>query len=423
LKVTVENKGKTTLHQLRATTKSDNRLFSERELVFGTVAPGERKTWTTTLGFCKTDEETKQRSCKLPETLRERADGVRVVFEEAHGHAPEPVEIRTQVQAMESPQFAYTVHVADDVRGNGDGEVQVGEIASVYMRLRNVGKGTSKETVGNLRNLSGPGILLHAGRFQLQELKPGQETMVSFQFEVLPEFDQSEAKLEASAVDELLREGAGEKLTIPIGRAAAIAVTPAPGMAVARSGAPVLERPQAGAKLIAQVDGGALSLPVQARVGEYSRVDLGQNRPGWIHERDLRGGSGKNGKLTDVLAHMPPRLEVDYHNTLITREPMLRVSGWATDDSLVRDLYIFVGSHKVFYQSNRNGSAPNKVSFDTSIALRPGINYVTVVAREDNEIMSRKTFIVRRDAPDGSLLETPKENELDFLEFIEGEQQ
>jgi carboxyl-terminal processing protease len=422
LKVTVENKGKLALHHLRATTKSDNRLFSERELVFGTIAPGERKTWTTTLGLCKTDETTKQRSCRLPETLRERADGVRVLFEEAHGHAPDPVEIRTQVQAMEPPQFAYTVHVADDARGNGDGEVQVGEIASVYMRLRNVGKGVSKKTVGNLRNLSGAGILLHAGRFQLQELKPGQETMVAFQFEVLPEFEQTEAKLEASVIDELLREGAGEKLTVPIARAASTPVTAAPGSAVARAGAPVLERPQSGAKVIAEVEGGALSLPVQAKVGDYSRVDLGQNRPGWIHERDLRGGSAKGGNLTDVLAHMPPRLEVDYRNTLVTREPMLRVSGWASDDSLVRDLYIFVGSHKVFYQSNRKGSAPNKVSFDTTVALRPGINYVTVVAREDNEVMSRKTFIVRRDAPDGALLETPKENELDFLEFLESEQ-
>jgi carboxyl-terminal processing protease len=327
-----------------------------------------------------------------------------------------------QVQAMERPQFAYTVHVADDARGNGDGEVQIGELANVYMRIRNVGKGLSKQTVANLRNLSGPGILLHAGRFQLQELKPGQETNVTFQFEVLPEFDQGEAKLEASVIDELLREGAGEKLTIPLVRTASKGVVVAPGNAVARAGAPVLERPQSGSKVIAEVEGGALNLPVQAKVGEYSRVDLGKGRPGWIHERDLRGGAGKGGKLTDVLAHMPPRLEVDYKDTLVTREPMMRVSGWASDDSLVRDLYIFVGSHKVFYKSNRSGPVPNKVSFDTTIALRPGINYVTVVARENNEVMSRKTFIVRRDAPDGALLETPKENELDFLEFIEGEQ-
>jgi len=68
--------------------------------------------------------------------LRDRADGVRLRFDEAHGHVPDPAEIRTRVQTLESPQFAYTVHVSDDVRGNGDGQIQIGEIASVYMRVQ-----------------------------------------------------------------------------------------------------------------------------------------------------------------------------------------------------------------------------------------------------------------------------------------------
>ena len=42
--------------------------------------------------------------------------------------------------------------------------------------------GSSEETVANLRNLSGPGLLLHAGRFQLGELKPGQEQLVEYRF-------------------------------------------------------------------------------------------------------------------------------------------------------------------------------------------------------------------------------------------------
>jgi carboxyl-terminal processing protease len=420
LKVTVENHGKVPLYQLRATTKSDNRLFSERELVFGKLPAGAKQTWSTTLGVCKTDTQTNKRNCVLPETLRDRADGVRVVFDEAHGHPPETAEIRTRVQAEPTPQFAYTVHVADDARGNGDGQVQVGEMATVYMRLRNVGKGTSKQTIGNLRNLSGPGILLHAGRFQLQELKPGQEAMVAFKFEVLPDFQEAEAKLEVSVMDEVLREGAGEKLVIPVVKAGDVPVEAATGTVVARPGARVLEAPAANAKAIAQVEGGPLSLPAQAKRGDFTRVDLGQGRPGWVSERDLRGGTGKGGHLTDALAHMPPRLDVDYASTLVTREPTLRLKGRAEDDTLVRDLYVFVGSRKVFYQSNRNGAEPRKVSFDTTIPLRPGINYVTVVAREDNEIMSRQTFIVRRDGADGALLETPKESEQDFYELMEG---
>jgi carboxyl-terminal processing protease len=426
LKVTVENQGKAPLYRLRATTKSDNRLFSERELVFGKLLPGERRTWSTTLGICKTDKSDKtdqaaaKRECRLPQTLRDRADGVRIVFDENHGHVPPPAEIRTRVQALDVPQFAYTVHVADDGRGNGDGQVQVGEIASVYMRVRNVGKGLSKQTVANLRNLSGAGILLHAGRFQLQELKPGQEAMVTFKFEVLPDFHETEAKLEVSVVDELLREAAGQKLVIPIAKPTEVALEAGTGTAVARSGAQVFERPQPGSKVIAQVQGGPLTLPVQSKLGEFSRVDLGQGRPGWINERDLRGGAGKGGHLVDVLAHMPPHLEVDYGGTLVTKEPLLRLKGRAVDDSIVRDLYIFVGSHKVFYKSNRKAAEPRKVAFDTTIPLRPGINYVTAVAREDNEVIARQTFIVRRDAPDGALMETPKESEQDFYELMEG---
>ena len=419
LKVQVENKGKAPLYQLRATTKSDNRLFSERELVFGKLAPGEKKTWSTTLGICKADEQSQKRECKLPETLKERADGVRIVFDEAHGHPPDPTEVRTRVQAEDTPQFAYTVHVADDDKGNGDGEIQIGEVATVYMRIRNVGKGTSKQTIGNLRNLSGPGVLIHAGRFQLQELKPGQEANVAFKFEVLPDFQETEAKLDAAVIDETLREGAGEKLVIPIAKAAETPVEAASGTAVARAGARVLERPEGNAKTIAQIEGGPLTLPVQAKYKDFTRVDLGDGRPGWISERDLRGGNGKGGHLSDVLAHMPPKLDVDYASTLVTREPTLHLKGRAEDDTLVRDLYVFVGARKVFYQSNRNGHEPRKVAFDTSVPLRPGINYVTVVAREDNEIMSRETFIVRRDGPDGALMETPKESEQDFYELME----
>jgi carboxyl-terminal processing protease len=420
LKVTVENKGSAPLYQLRATTKSDNRLFASRELVFGKLSPGEKRTWTTTLGVCKTDEETQKHECILPETLRERADGIRIEFEEAHGHKPEPGEVRTSVQELPVPQFAYTVNVADDVRGNGDGEVQLGEIASVYLRIKNVGKGVSEETVANLRNLAGPGVLLHAGRFQLERLAPGQEAKVAFKFEVLPDFEGTEAKLETSIADELLREGAGEKITLAVSKTAETSPEPATGMVVASAGAKVLERPSSSAKPVAEVQGGAIELPLQAKLNGFARVDLGGGRPGWISERELRGGSGRGGHLVDILAHMPPKLEVDYGKNLVTREALLPIKGRATDDTLVRDVYVFVGSHKVFYRSNRKASDRRSVSFDTTIPLRPGVNYVTVVAREDNEIMSRQTFVVRRDGPDGALLETPKESELDFYELVGG---
>ena len=84
------------------------------------------------------------------------------------------------------------------------------------------------------------------------------------------------------------------------------------------------------------------------------------------------------------------------------------VHGTAGDDARLLDAYIFVGARKVFYRSNRNGADPRHMAFDADIPLRPGVNVVTIVARENPDTTSRRTFIVRRDGPNGELLQTPK---------------
>jgi len=420
LRVKVTNKGKAPLYQLHAVTKSDNRLFADRELVFGKLMPGETRSWSTTLGICKSDKnEAKtdtngKRECLLPKNLPDRADGVRIMFQDAHGRAPKPGEVRVRVQARPVPAFAYTVHVADNGRGNGDGELERGELATVYLRVKNVGQGSSEETVANLRNLSGPGLLLHAGRFQLGELKPGQEQLVAFTFEVLQDYSEQEAKLEVSISDTVLRESAGEKLRLPVRQTPPSSFAPSSGTISVADNAPILERPAEDSRIVARVNGGTLDLTAGATVGNFIRLDLGDGRPGWIAQSSVTAhGSGPKGKLVDVLAHMPPKLDVNYGNALTTQHDSLKVRGSAADDTRVRDVYIFVGSRKVYYQSNRGATDPTKQKFEAALPLRPGINFVTVVARESNEVASHKSFIVRRDGPDGALLDTPKSDDDD----------
>lgn len=416
LRVEVTNTGDKTLYQVRGVTKSDNRLFADRELVFGKLAPGATRSWTATLGVCRVDKDSSERHCELPKGLSDRADGINVEFHELHEHPIPAAEVRTLVKALPRPQFAYTVHVADDGRGNGDGRVQPGELATVYLTVRNVGAGLAEKTVANLRNLSGQGILLHAGRFQLGDLKPSDEKTVSFSFEVLPDFEASNAKLEISVADGVLRESAGEKLLVPVARAgAAPAATPKP--VVLKQGATLYERPEVSARSIARVEGGTLALSAEATAAGYLRVGFGGGRPGWVRAADVVTGQAGDGRLVDVLAHMPPRVELD-SNTLVTKEPSLRLSGKATDDDRLRDLYVYVNSRKVYYDAVPKRSATKVMTFDTVVPLRPGINYVTIVARESNDVVSRKTVVVRADGPDGALLETPRnDDELYFHPF------
>jgi carboxyl-terminal processing protease len=430
LKVRATNTGSRTVYQLRATTKSDFRLFDGRELVFGKLAPGESREWTTTLGICeKKHSVVKQRQrdagahgCVLPKDLLDRADAIKIEFSEAHGHAPKPVELRTVVRALPRPQFAYQLQVADNVRGNGDGQLQAGEVATVYLRVKNVGKGQTYETQANLRNLSGRGIMLKDGRFQVDNILPGTERTVAFTFEVLPDFDVKQpAKLEVALTDVELREGLSEKLTMPVKPASSVTPTPAKGRLVLKSGAVVREAPDSSGKVVARASGGNVALPTQAKLKDYIRVEMEAGRPGWVLASDAIGPAGAaQGKIAYDINHMPPKVEIGPAVALVTRQSTLPIQGLAQDDQAVKDMYIFVGSRKAFYKSNRSNSG-KELSFQSDVPLQGGVNYITVVARESKETSSRKTFVVRRDAPDGSLLETPKyDDDLDYGMDVEG---
>jgi carboxyl-terminal processing protease len=43
--------------------------------------------------------------------------------------------------------------------------------------------------------------------------------------------------------------------------------------------------------------------------------------------------------------------------------------------------------------------------------LRPGVNLITVVARENPDTVTRRMIIVRKDGADGSILKTPKSDD------------
>jgi carboxyl-terminal processing protease len=403
LKVKVTNTGSATLYRLRANTKSDYPLFNGRELVFGKLAAGESREWTTTLGVCTTEKE-KQRRCALPDDATDRADGVRIIFEEAHGHPPPPAEIRTIVKSLERPQFSYQYQVADPT-GDGDGRIERGESVTVYFDVQNTGKGKALNVTANLRNLGGPGVLLRDGRFELKEIPAGDARRVAFTFDMLPDFEGDHAEVEVSVADVQLREFASEKLRIPVVAKTADVPAPKSGAIVLKDGASVFAAPDANARAIARAAGGAVSLPSEATVGEFVRVNLGEGRPGWVAAKSVATGPAA-GKLLFDKSRMPPRLNVEYAHTLVTKTRMLKLTGKATDDARIRDVYIFVGAKKVFYQANRGDA--KVLDFAAEVPLEPGMNYVSVFARENQDVVTRDTFVVRRDGESGELLKTPE---------------
>ncbi|HQY60758.1 MAG TPA: MXAN_5808 family serine peptidase [Polyangiaceae bacterium] len=420
LKLTVTNKGKEPLYRLAAMTKSDNPMFDNKELVVGKLEPGKSRTVTAPLGWCETEgrkagstaplPKDAPRVCRIPRDALSRADGIRVRFDEARGRVPAPAELRVGVKGLERPVFAYSYQVVDNRKGNGDGRVQKGEDVTMYVTVTNVGRGRSYETQANLRNLSGDGLLLREGRFDVSNLKPGESRKLSFTFEVREALADTEAKVELSIGDRDLRENTVEKVRIPIAPAASL--TPAQGAVKGKAqGAALLESPDGGARVIGRLPSG-VAASVTAVMGEYKKVTLSEGRFAFVRAAEVDGGGNPAAHVPyeEELQRFPPAIELG-DPALATRDTHFVLKGTASDTVRLLDAYVVVGSRKVYYRSNRNGSDPKKMTFEADIPLRPGVNVIAVIARENPDTVGRRLFVVRRDGPNGELLATPKTDE------------
>ncbi|HEY2370092.1 MAG TPA: CARDB domain-containing protein, partial [Polyangiaceae bacterium] len=394
LKVTVTNKGTVPVYRLFAATKSDNGMFENKELVFGKLEPGKSRTATAPLGWCDVEghkfgstavlPKDAPRVCKIPKNALTRADGIKLHFEEARAGLtfPEP-DIRVATKALEHPTFSYSYQIVDNRRGNGDGRIQKGEEITMYLTVRNTGKGRSYDAQANLHNLSGAGVLLRDGRFNdVSNMNPNDEKRVAFTFDVQPDITEPEVKLELTIDDQDLGERVSEKVHIPIEQPAQI--TPkSQAMKANATGAFLYGTPSASARAFAKLPAGT-SVNVIGEVGGFLKVSLTPTRFAFAKPADLAAGGAASSNVTfeDVMLHAPPSIEATPPE-LATKEGHIKISGSAQDGERLLDAYVFVGARKVFYRSNRNGTDPKKMSFEADLPLRAGTNVVAIVAREN----------------------------------------
>ncbi|WP_437524056.1 MXAN_5808 family serine peptidase [Sorangium sp. So ce726] len=419
LRVTVKNNGKQPVYRLRGTTESDNPYFDSKELIFGKIGPGQTKSAKAPLGWCEVEgrkvgstkprKANEKRVCTIPMDALSRSDGLKVKFEVAAAPEPPAVEIRPTVRALDRPLFQYAYQIADDREGNGDGLIQKGERVSMYLTVKNVGKGPSYETQANIANLSGDGLMLHAGRFDISNIKPGDVRKVVFSFDVEQQLSEPEATLTLSVGDRDLREFASEKVKIPISPRIQLNGGGSPVKAGAE-GATLLPSPEASARGFGRLPVGAVVKVLGEAPGGFLKIDLGAGRFAFVAAREVTPGGGPAPAAVafeDLYSHAPPTLDIAAA-ALATTAGTMKITGTASDSERLLDTFIFVGSRKLYYKSNRDGADPKKAEFSFEAPLRPGVNVITVVARETPDTTTRRTLVVRKDGSDGSILKTPK---------------
>jgi len=87
---------------------------------------------------------------------------------------------------------------------------------------------------------------------------------------------------------------------------------------------------------------------------------------------------------------------------LTHRQERIRIKGLVTGSDGIQDVRVFTNERKILYR--RVSPWPVALPFEADVPLAPGINVLRVVARNRNDAASTRTFIVRRDGPQGEPL-------------------
>ena len=200
---TVKNVGSGPVHRVHALLNSENPYFDENEMVFGKIAPGESKSFDLVV--------------KVAKSTLTRTDVIRAnVFAQGQLRANTP-ELTLNMDGKARPLFAYAYQTVDDVSGNQDGRVQLGEKVRLLVKVKNIGPGPSVKTEAILRNGPGQeGILISKGRFEAKDLAPGATKTFSFVYDVGKEFRGDEYTLELAVGDSVLGESVADKVVIKV---------------------------------------------------------------------------------------------------------------------------------------------------------------------------------------------------------------
>jgi carboxyl-terminal processing protease len=415
-KASVTNNGPGVAGQVRAQLKGDDPLFEGREFVFGRIKPGETRSFSVPV--------------KVPKDALTRVDPLRLeVFEEHGAKTALPAEgLTVKLSGMSRPVFAYSYQVIDDVKGNGDGMVQRGESARMRVTVKNVGPGKSNETLAQLRSLSDEGLDIVKGRFNVDNLAPGEQKNVDFTFDLKNDYRPDSFKVELSVYDAILHEYITDKLTFPVAVGSGTVESAQGAVITTADKIDILSSAQTGSPIVASAQKGA-SFKLTGSAGDFFRVEVEAGRPGYLAktaaQKQAAGGTPPDSpSFTPQWQVSPPRLEVK-HGALLTDSGTYKLSGTVKDERKVADVFVFVSNRqakidrrKVFYRSNRKGQTPMQMSFDAEIPLWPGANFVTVVARENNQVQTQETLVVQRPgpiAPAGAVAQQPGNDPLKQL--------
>lgn len=385
LELEVKNEGSQPLHQVRGWTESkSNPWFDRREFLIGSLAPGQKKSWKV-----KVD---------LPPHLSSRRDPIDIKIEDGDGQLLREFSTEVNLAEKAKPRFAFSWQVIDTAGGDGDGLPDPGEKLLLAVDVRNVGPGASTDvTYASIKNKGNEKVFIEKGRHKLGEIAPDGLAHGVFELELKKGYAEKTVPLELLIFDEKLEEIVVEKLELPVDLEGRVG-QPAKGTIKVAEDLVIQGGPLDRAPTLATASKGAV-LPVQAQVGDWARVEWSKGRSGFVKlgpGAKITSGAAKAAlsQVSPRMFRVPPAIALGVDTSkggVAVDGDRYSLSGTVEDPEL-RDVFVFVNDQKVFFAPGKDET----LRFEADFPLKEGSNHVVVVARQGEQLTSRKAFTVLR---------------------------
>ncbi|MGR3303593.1 MAG: MXAN_5808 family serine peptidase [Candidatus Scalindua sp.] len=393
IEISVTNNSTGTLYRLRGITESKNLLLDKREFIFGKIETGMTKTSSKTI--------------KIPQNSLSRKDELLIKFSEYNEHAPEDIKSAISITALPKPVFSYSYQIIDEgegLTGNGDGIIQKGEVVDLVIFVKNIGEGTSEKNIIALRDLDHKEVFIEKGKMELGKLLPGESKSFKLKLSVRDTLEADSFSVDITIADTTFGARISGKLEFNVdlnGENGKMQLTEKT-LKVIDNYVPIYNGKSPSTPVISYASNGA-TLMADKETQSWYRVKMPEDRFGWIASDKVEVSWGAYSSQQTppelFLQNVPPQIELDtqdLHDTF--RQEYLSLSGTVRDDNAIKYVYILVNDDKVFYRSNRGASEIDKssLSFASNIPLKDGPNIISIVTRDDQDLLSTKSFIVTK---------------------------
>jgi hypothetical protein len=362
LKVTVKNNGRGPAYRLLCIVKAKGLSMEARNIHIGRINAGE--------------ELTRRISLNIPLKTETGEVPIEITFKESNDYPPDPISGVIQVVSPPRPHLSYAYFIIDDMErsvrvvGNGDGIFQLGEAVELRINIKNTGE-TTAENVTLLLNipqeLKGKGVILEDPSGKLGNMKPNEERLVSavlvakktLNLKTIPIAVNLEESRFGSKTEDTINLKIGEETKVKV-----IAMTPRTAY-VTKDKAEVLSAAENSSGAMFRL-AGHTPVTVNAQLGDWYRVDLGEGRQGWMNKyslnfetpkREISTSSPdqpKSPKIIEVFRNSPPTLYIaSPKDGLQIEEETIRVESFMFDALGLKSVVLTVNGHPMDMASSR----------------------------------------------------------------------